>query len=61
MTGYGSGDRSVAREAMIRSLMDQVGGRAAAESVWAMLDDNPEMTVAECVAEFQRAQREDVR
>lgn len=42
-------------------LARKVGSLAKAHSIMDMMDAHPEMSIDECIAEFDRAQREDVR
>lgn len=52
-------DEAVALMAV--ALIKKAGSPAKARSLMQMMNDHPEMTVDECLAEYERAQMEDVR
>lgn len=43
------------------ALIRKAGSPAKARSLLEMMNTNPELSVDECLAEFERAQKEDVR
>lgn len=46
---------------MAAALVRKAGSPAKAIALMQMMDNHPELSVDECLAEYERAQREDVR